>query len=541
MQMDLFNATAEKCIKNKEISREIIELNLGLIGAQTWEPRHKVHKYWGRKPSNLVSSYIEFFTSPGDVVLDLFCGSGVTVVEAARLSRLGVGYDFNPFAVKLTNALLNPPTKSEFSQAAQRVVSAVTSEANALFSTTCRVCSGICVVVSCGWEGQELTEVRYQCPTCKGRAKSAPPTGHDIALAETAYDAVEGAPDGDIYFGWEMQKLKRGNVTRWRDLFTRRNYRIASLLINEINKIDNDQVRQWLQITFSASLAQFTKMIADFSGAAGGPSWKINCYWLPKKWQELNPVRFFANRIIKSRAAITDLLSVGAPWEGSRAQVVDSRALPLKDASVDYIFTDPPYGGEGIQYGELTLLWCLWLGLDLDLSREVAFNPYRGFDQKHYDRGLELAFTEAYRVLKPDSWMTVTFANKDPVVWDGLMRACKNAGFRLVTAAPTKRSAPSLTETNMERAPKADLVITFCKSGTDAPTLSAADDYDLRERIRKIAKGLSSFGHFDVADVFDRVTIDWFSWFYENGQRPSLVQPTLEQIRSVLREEPAGG
>ena len=43
-------------------------------------------------------------------------------------------------------------------------------------------------------------------------------------------------------------------------------------------------------------------------------------------------------------------------------------------------------------------------------------------------------------MLKPDAYLTVTFANKDPVVWDALMRACRGAGFSLITAAPLKRS-----------------------------------------------------------------------------------------------------
>ena len=39
--------------------------------------------------------FIRRYTSPGDVVLDLFNGSGTTVIEALKLSRHGIGIDLN--------------------------------------------------------------------------------------------------------------------------------------------------------------------------------------------------------------------------------------------------------------------------------------------------------------------------------------------------------------------------------------------------------------------------------------------------------------
>jgi len=211
----------------------------------------------------------------------------------------------------------------------------------------------------------------------------------------------------------------------------------------------------------------------------------------------------------------------------------------MRDCEVDYIFTDPPYGGEGVQYGELSILWNLWLREHADLEKEIAFNPVRGFSQRSYDDGIAEVFAEAYRVLKPGRWMTVTFANKDPEVWDGLLRACREAGFRLVTAAPMKRSAPSLTETTMKRAPKADLVLSFQRPMKVVVTKAAseveADTYPIQSRIKTIAKLLTEKqGEFTAHDLFDRLTVDWFSWYYENGTRPVSVRPTLEEIEKFL-------
>jgi adenine-specific DNA methylase len=74
--------------------------------AKTHPPIYLMHKYWARKPHNVVARYIEYYTDPGDVVLDPFMGSGVTVIEAAGLGRDAVGNDLNPIAVLLTEMTL---------------------------------------------------------------------------------------------------------------------------------------------------------------------------------------------------------------------------------------------------------------------------------------------------------------------------------------------------------------------------------------------------------------------------------------------------
>src|SRR5262245_66181136 len=91
--------------------------------------------------------------------------------------------------------------------------------------------------------------------------------------------------------------------------------------------------------------------------------------------------------------------------------------------------------------------------------------------------------------------MTVTFANKDPIVWDALMTACRVAGFSLVTAAPMKRSAPSLTETTMHKAPKADLVLTFEKPTairTEGAKSERRRNYSLDAAVKRIAMARES-------------------------------------------------
>ena len=425
----------------------------------TWPARHRVHKYWGRKAASVVREHIERFSAAGERVLDPFAGSGVTVVEAAALGRRGTGFDINPFSARLGQALLAPPDEMAFRRGARRVADVVRDEVRSRYATRCRGCGVSTTLQAAAWDGDVLVRVRYRCKSCGPRIDLA--DARDVARATASAPVPRGAPDGQIHCGWQMRKLARAGVERWRELFTPRNFRVAAKLRAAIGEIADPRVRTWLALTLTASLAQLTRMIPDGSPAAGGPSWKINCYWLPRRWLELQPLQYFDNRVRKSANAIADLRTQGAPFVDAVYGRVDARALPLADKSVDYIFADPPYGGEGVQYAELTMLWCLWLGVRPALESEIAYNPVRGLRSDDYAAGLAEAFAEAHRVLEPGRHMTVTFANKDPVVWDALHQACRRAGFALEASVAIPRSAPSVTETNMPRAPTADAVLVF--------------------------------------------------------------------------------
>lgn len=542
MQLD-FDFTTSNGLDSRagieKIRREDIEYSVGLVQATTWEPRYNFHKYWGKKPGNLVGRYIDYFSNPGDIVLDPFCGSGVTVVEGAIRNRTSFGTDLNPIAVRMTNALLRAPSTDQFNAGIQFILEKLSGLKAELFSTVCRKCSAVASLRSSAYKANQIYEVRYKCDSC-GYSGVDKPNASDSALSTQSFAPTNG-PDADIFYGWQMRKLKKANVARWNELFTARNFFAATNIWREIKQYPDTQVREWMLLSFTAALAQFTKMIADFKGQAGGPSWKINCYWLPTEWQELNPFWYFENRLKKSLAAIEDIQHF-AINQNSRATLQDSRHLPFKDNEVGYIFTDPPYGGEGIQYGELSMLWNLWLEEDYELSREVAFNPVRNLNDGHYSEGLKAVFAECYRVLQPGRWLTVTFANKDPEIWEALMSACDTSGFELKAVVPAKRSAPSLTETNMKAAPKSDLVLSFQKPGgkpsRNSRKTQISSASSLEQIIVKHALVLAGkHARVSIQDLFDVVLIELFSSIYIDEVIYQPLSLTSELVERTLERD----
>lgn len=69
---------------------------------------HGLHDYPARMVPQIAHRLIETYTREGDKILDPFCGSGTTLVEAALLNRKAIGTDINPFAILLAKVKTTP-------------------------------------------------------------------------------------------------------------------------------------------------------------------------------------------------------------------------------------------------------------------------------------------------------------------------------------------------------------------------------------------------------------------------------------------------
>jgi hypothetical protein len=115
--------------------------------------------------------------------------------------------------------------------------------------------------------------------------------------------------------------------------------------------------------------------------------------------------------------------------------IINGDATNLKTISansVDYIFTDPPYG-DAVPYFGLSLMWAAWLGKDkqLDFEHEIIVSERGDYEQEleDYRVMLKAAFSEMFRVLKNNGTVTVTFHNREIRVWNALVAAAFEAGF----------------------------------------------------------------------------------------------------------------
>lgn len=75
---------------------------------------HQLAPYVGKLKSGMVRVLLETFTSPGDLVLDPFCGSGVVALESVLTGRPTIANDLSPYAYVITLGKLSAlASKSE--------------------------------------------------------------------------------------------------------------------------------------------------------------------------------------------------------------------------------------------------------------------------------------------------------------------------------------------------------------------------------------------------------------------------------------------
>ena len=74
---------------------------------------HQLSPYIGKLKSAIAKHLIESYTSPGQLVVDPFCGSGTVPFEAALLGRRVFASDSGSYAITLTKAKLSPPTSKD--------------------------------------------------------------------------------------------------------------------------------------------------------------------------------------------------------------------------------------------------------------------------------------------------------------------------------------------------------------------------------------------------------------------------------------------
>ncbi len=80
----------------------------GLTQKDTNYITHGYHRYPAKFIPQLAAKLINEFTTPGDLIVDPFMGSGTTLVEAKVLGRPSIGVDINPVAQLIAQAKITP-------------------------------------------------------------------------------------------------------------------------------------------------------------------------------------------------------------------------------------------------------------------------------------------------------------------------------------------------------------------------------------------------------------------------------------------------
>ncbi len=155
--------------------------------------------------------------------------------------------------------------------------------------------------------------------------------------------------------------------------------------------------------------------------------------------------------------------------ENTSNQLVSTHSAtqnPIKENSIDYIFTDPPFGGN-IMYSELNSIWEAWLKVKTNQIPEAIESKGQNKTMLDYQNLMLQCFKEYFRILKTGKWMTVEFSNTSAAVWNGIQTALQSAGFIIANVASLDKKQGSFKAVSTATAVKQDLVISCYKPSSE--------------------------------------------------------------------------
>jgi DNA modification methylase len=443
------------------------------IRAKTYKGIYAMHKYWAKKPYNIISEYINHFTKEGEIVLDPFCGSGVAITEALMSNRKAIANDLNPVSTFITEKTTIPLDLKKLDSEFKKLEFRVKPIIDELYTIPCPFCSENVVITHSVWDGDTPKTMWFTCKQCGKKTEPASKSFLNKLEQVNSRKIPHWFPDISML---ENSRINVKKGQKIKDLFTHRNLIAATIIFNEIGKIQDRDIRGMMEFVFTSAVPQMTKLMfvirrrSKDNGKKGKEelgSW-VAGYWMPNDRFELHAWNFFINRYKRVKRGKVDSDKIKKYEPGKNIFYYNESAKELKsikDNSVDYIFTDPPYA-DYVPYFEQSLLWASWLKKDLDFEKEIVISnsPERTKNVNVYLQDLEQAFQCIASKLKPNKYMTVTFNSVKHNIWDGFLNAVKSSGFRLINIKSISSSACSVVQDSRNGALKGDLYLTFQKT-----------------------------------------------------------------------------
>jgi 16S rRNA G966 N2-methylase RsmD len=524
---------------------------------------YNCHGYLTKVPVGAIEPFIEAFTLPGDVIADFFAGSGMTGLAAVRLGRKARLSDISALGRHIATGYATNVSPEVFRNTADNVVETASKAIGDLYYTL-RAADGVKVeMVRAVWS------FTYICPSCafalvyyrhlspKGAPPKSCPSCHTgfvrrkwlrgadvpvviVARSEQGRQAEQEVSDFDqrlidlatkdprqkevpsLVIDKEREMYSRSGLgkaglVRTADFFSSRNAIALLELWKAINAVGDAALRQKLRFAFTAILPRASRR---YQWSAQRPLNAQNqTYYIAPVYYEWNVFELFGRKI-EAAMRSDELLFSEAPLLQAQPQENVEYTLASADClahlaseSVDYVFTDPPFGSN-IFYSDMNLFHEAWLGSVTDHASEAVVHT-TGKRKKdasaRYEALLASAFAEAFRVLKPGRYMSVVFGNSNGQIWGLVQRAIRDAGFKAAPAHVAildkgQRSVKGLNS-GSESVVTVDLILTVQKP---AIAESAGDAYalangDTKRLIDEVIEELSSDGARSPSHVYARI------------------------------------
>ena len=473
----------EKLAVRAEASANATDALPSMLRVTRSDPVYMAHAYLTKVPVAAIVPFIEAFTEPGQVVLDPFAGSGMTGVASLVTGRRARLFDVSVLGRHIGANYVSLVDAGEFRELGEAVEWQARGRVGDVYAVVCAACGAQAqlaktvwsTVIECGgcrrpvnyygaledaaWHRERMTcpncgtavhsrdqrlceepvldSIRCECsPTQIEQRWSAPPhpphakglQWPDAAIDETRQMYVASA-------------LGRHGLTSTAAFYSHRNVCALAALRDAIDDVGEPKLRSKLLFAFTAILTRASKR---YQWSRRRPLNAANAnYYVAPVFYEWNVFDLFARKVqaaVRADEWIKRTRGAAAVYDSVRGpdvhyEIASADRLPLPDDSVDYVFTDPPFGSN-IFYSDMNLFQEAWLDDTTDPTTEAVVDradtggPRR--TAQRYEAILTEAFKECRRVLKPGGRMTVLFGNSSGAMWQLLQRSIAAAGLEVV-------------------------------------------------------------------------------------------------------------
>lgn len=475
-----------------------------------------MHKYWGKKPSNDLKELIEEFSNDGDTVLDPFSGYGVFCCEALILNRNVIANDLNPIANFLNKQLLNKEIDLDLVQKQWKKIRKEFEPYNSKWFEWDFENEKVELISILRNNDNFPIKAKFK---NKGMSKAL-----EISLDENKakefldfehnYQIQDWYPDNELI---KNSRISAKDGMTVASLFTKRTLACHAKLLSLIEKHSSGNELDLLKVAFTSNLANCSKLVPPIisRGEMSQGAWMTGFY-TGDTYIENNVLSYFENRFAKTIKGKLDYLQqFGGNGllnfnqleykNGYKVLQNDVKKLDLKSESIDYIFTDPPYG-DAVPYFEQSIIWNSWLKFEPDYLNEIVISDSktRNKNTSIFEIEINQAFSEISRVLKKGKFFSLTYHSLSGLEWKAITNACIKNGFDLYAFDWLVQKSFTPRQINRLKSVKGDVLVTLIKS--DSPkNISEKNDEDIRLLFISKLKGWLAEKPLDTNEIFLRV------------------------------------
>ncbi len=464
------------------VSETVLQDLPSMVAVKRSDPVYMAHAYLTKVPVAGIVPFIEAFTSEGEVVLDPFAGSGMTGVAALMTGRRARLFDVSVLGRHIGTNYVNQVSEEHLRKRADEVIDQARKRVGQVYAVKCGLCGDNSEIAKTVWSavmecpacGQDFNY--YYCLEAADWKKSqmaclgcdAPVTSRCRRLYERpVVDSIscdcsrtqieqshrspieEADPLGLKWPEVAIEKFRqmyvasalgRHGLTSVSSFYSHRNLCALAALREAIDEVDEVDLREKLRFAFTAILTRASKR---YQWSRQRPLNAANAnYYVAPVFYEWNVFDLFNRKVdaaIRSDRWIREERSARLNWStdhesGISYQNASAAALPLDDHSIDYVFTDPPFGAN-IFYSDMNLFQEAWLSEFTDPDKEAVIDRVDTGavrTAERYEQIMTDALRECLRVVKPGGFITLLFGNSSGKVWQLLQRSIAAAGLEVV-------------------------------------------------------------------------------------------------------------